>query len=577
MVVAQPYVPTSALTPAEPYQFTVHTRPPQLAVIDRTLAVARGRYHGLDRTHFTVLPEYSIPGLEGIALIDGALQAADWPTQTVLLGGTDALTQNQYRELIQAEGTTVDASCNGADAVGPARWVNCAITWVKDAQGIVRRWVQPKLHPAWLELDVSHQHMFCGRSVFVFRGQLGNGVPFRFCSLVCFDWITLIENRTPCQWVLQALHAEANGHQLPMSWVFVIQNNQKPSHDTFLSGVAPFFDQTIFPNALRDRACLVFANTAGLGRPGRSTEFGTTSLVLSPQSLFKQPTCAPTFSTGGARFRDGSNLLAPYKDVVFRERGACIHSFTQVNAGSIVAGPAGRTIAVDQAHVFSTTGVAEPRAPGGEVPASVKWLNDELDAVPSLSAGHPGVHLAAQSDGAQQLMVSALRSCDSHSATQAVTLAAQGSVATDADHWQNLETEALHHLVHTLAIVGVALPGAVVGPDQSHAAVSVNGQSVHLLAVRGESHEKCVEHSKASIQYPRRQILLVSRDPDNTAWQARFGSFLETERFPFGGDRRITDASGVSTHIGYQNLLTTFRTSVTVADLQARINAELAA
>jgi hypothetical protein len=35
--------------------------------------------------------------------------------------------------------------------------------WVKDANGSLERWIQPKLHPAWPEMNISHQHMFRGK------------------------------------------------------------------------------------------------------------------------------------------------------------------------------------------------------------------------------------------------------------------------------------------------------------------------------------------------------------------------------------------------------------------------------
>src|SRR5262249_18633098 len=150
------------------------------------------------------------------------------------------------------------------------QWVNCAITWVKSANGHLERWIQPKLYPAWEEMNISHQHMFRGSSVYVFKGLLANNAPYRFGTLVCFDWIATIGIQTPAQWILADLQQQAAGHQLPLSWLFVIQRNKKPSHDTFLNAVSVFFNQTQFPNALRERACLVFANSAGKRAPGRT-------------------------------------------------------------------------------------------------------------------------------------------------------------------------------------------------------------------------------------------------------------------------------------------------------------------
>jgi hypothetical protein len=359
--------------------------------------------------------------------------------------------------------------------------------------------------------------------------------------------------------------------------LFIIQRNKKPSHNTFLAGVSSFFNQTEFPNALRDRACLVFANTAGRAVPGRAAEFGGCSLVLSPQSLFHQPTCAPTFSNGGPRFRDGSTLLSGYKDIFFRERGACIHSFAQINPGSLIAGPAGRSFAVENAHVFSTSGAPEPRAPGTAVPASVKWLNDELDDVPSLSATYPTAPLATEADGSHQRNITALRGICSESATKAIKLAATDSKARHEDDWNHIEAAAVRHLVHTLDILGVGFPTLTLSPVPPHATAWIDDKAVDVLAIRGATHEACIEHSKELSLNPQHQLLLISRDADNTRWHQKFGSFLQVQMPALGEEPKITDPTSCRLHLGYQNLFEIFAHAATGADIEGGIRAELAA
>ena len=577
MVVAQPHLPRSSLTAQEPYQYTDQARPTQLDMIARTLEISQAAPHRVAKTHFTVFPEYSIPGTEGIALVDATLSEENWPRGTIVIGGTDGLTKDAYEGLLQAPATHVDVNHNAAALVPAGQWVNCLITWVKTADGQVERWIQPKLRPAWEQADVCHQHMFHGGSVYLFKGVLDNNQPYRFGTLVCFDWIVSIGIKTPCQWLLEALQRQAGEGQLPLSWLFVIQHNKKPSHKEFLKRASDLFDQTQFPNALRERTCLIFANTAGAPRPGRVAEFGASSLVLSPQSLFVSPACAPTFANGGKRFRDGSDLLPPCKDVFFRERGACIHSFAQINPGSVVAGAAGRTVAVDEAYVWPTMGVPEPRAPGAPVPAPVKWLNDELDAISSLSASYSTAPLAAQIDVAHSRNVSALRQISSQATTDAIKLSAQESAVQHADDWDKIEAEGLTHLVHTLDIVTVNAPPTLVGGDYAHAVVEIGSTPIDLVAIRGTSHESCIEHSMAYRSGSTRQSLLVSRDPDNTLWCRRFGNFLDVEEAKLGDEKRITDPSSGSVHLGYQNLLDIFRNSATVVEIERGISAQLAA
>ena len=574
MVVAQPHL---ALTAAEPYRCIPAAKAGLIAGLDATLTVARNAPHGAAKTHFTIFPEYSIPGLEGVARITTAVQAADWPVGSVVIGGTDGLSREDFAALAAQPNTHRNAQANDLARIAANEWVNCGITWVKRPDGIVERWLQPKLHPAWPEQAVQYQAMFQGQSVFTFKGHLENGSAYRFSTLVCFDWIATVANRKSWRWVVDALGQQVPPDaELSLSWFFVIQNNPAPSHHTFLAEVAAFFDQNVVATVRRERACLLFANTAGQARPGRVDGFGGTSLVFTAQTLFSHPPCQPTFSNGGLKFRS-SPLLNAYRDVYFRERGACIHSFAQINPNSLSAGAAGRTIAVERAFVHAVNGALDPRTPSAPVPACVKWLNDELDGLAGLGHRYPEAALAGAAETAHQATVGGLRALAAQSVTHAVQLAACRPEERNADEWDQAEAAALEHLVHTLDVLGVGFPTPAVGTEPSHAIVTVNGQPVDLLAVRGDTHEACIEHSKKFLPLPHRAVLLVSRDRDNIPWQRRFGSILEPEPARIDGDRNYTNPRAGSLHLGYSRVLEIFRGAATPAEVQGAINAELAA
>lgn len=573
MVIAQPHL---ALTPDAPYLCRETAKAAQLAVLTKTLAVARDVPHGAPKTHFTIFPEYSIPGPEGIALIQSALEAGDWPERTIVIGGTDALSKAQFVSLAAEPRTYLNTNHNPLPRIAENDWINCGIIWTKAADGTVERWLQPKLFPAWPEQNVTYQGMFQGDSIFTFKGSFDDHTQYHFSSVVCFDWVGKLNNRPAWRWVLDDLQQQVTPNQMSLSWFFVIQCNPKPSHASFLTEVGSFFDQTTVPNVRRDRTCLVFANSAGRAAPGRVTDFGGTSLIFAPQAQFADPFCHATFSNGGQRFRESAQL-APYRDVYFRERGACIHSFAQVNPASLHAGAAGRRLPVEHPFVFPLNGAVDPRVPAQVVPASVKWLNDELDASKSLSFQYPAAVLAGQADTEHQHSVSALRAIPDRSVTHTVKLAAQQSNAPHADDWDRTEADAVEHLVHTLDIIGLGFPHPIVGADPAHATAIMNGQMVDILAIRGETHERCVEHSQAFVPSPRRQFLLVSRDRDNTPWRRKFGSIMETEPQQLGQERRFADPMGGSLHLGYEKLLDIFRTAATPAVVQGAINAELAA
>ena len=579
MVVAQPYLPSESFTGAEPYQFVPQAKQRQLAVLDETLAVARLSHHRGLKTHFTIIPEYGIPGLDGVAALEDRLLSKDWPDGSVLVGGTDGLTRYQYADLLKGDKTHVEAKHNGLDQVGEDEWVNCVITWVKAADGTLERWIQPKLRPAWEERDTTHQKMFQGGSIYLFKGKLDNGAHFLFGTLVCFDWIAHIKNRLAFQWIFEGIHQKAGDRQLPLTWLFVIQRNRKPSHHTFLSSIEPFFNQLEAPNADRHNACLVFANTAGKRAPGRADEFGACSIVLSPQALFTEQECPLTFSNGGPQFRDGSDAVRAYAchDVFFRERGACIHSFAQINPSSVVAGAAGRTPAVKNAAVFPISGVPEPRAPKDPVPAAIKWLNDALDEIHSLPHKYNPV-LAAVIDTAHARTVDSLRLLSSKDATHSVMLSAADSTTDNADDWDKKEMDGLQHVVHTLDIVGAEPALQTIGVEAVHAVTVLDEQQIDVVAICGTSHEKCVEHLKSSLsRNQRRQLLVVSRDTDNTHWYHKFTSILEPVPPQPGDDCKFTDPMGGSLHVGYQDLLSISKNATGAADIAKGINAKLTA
>ena len=111
MVLAQPHL---TLTPREPYRCTDESRSCHLEAISAAMAVARDASHGAEKTHFTVFPEYSIPSLEGIELVEHNLRQDDWPNQTIVIGGTDGLSLRR-----------IQVACNGAPHSRRRRSYDC--------------------------------------------------------------------------------------------------------------------------------------------------------------------------------------------------------------------------------------------------------------------------------------------------------------------------------------------------------------------------------------------------------------------------------------------------------------------
>ena len=174
MVVAQPYLADGVLTHQEPYRVTDEAKERLSERLNRTIDVA-----GQERAHFTVIPEYSVPGLDGITAIEGRVASDAWPAGRILIAGIDGLDKDEYASVVENCDTYVD-DVNGKDCVEQDEWVNCCITWVKSTDGKLFRWVQPKQWPAWPEQITRHQRMFRGKSMFLFRGRRTNDEVFTF-------------------------------------------------------------------------------------------------------------------------------------------------------------------------------------------------------------------------------------------------------------------------------------------------------------------------------------------------------------------------------------------------------------
>lgn len=573
MVIAQPHLPETAFTPSEPYSLTGHANTRQLEIVTRTLDIACPSPEA-PATHFTILPEYCVPGLDGVDLIEERLQADSWTNGTVVIGGLDGVSREDYGQLLDAGHTHHDTERNGVGRLAPDQWVNCSITWVKSKNGSVSRWVQPKLWPAWPEARGENQRMFRGGSIYLFRGQRTHGEQFIFGTLLCFDWIAPSEP-SPRERILAAIHSEASGAQLPLTWLFVLQRNDRPSHPDFLHNVVSFFNNRSYPNATRSHTCLIFANTAGLKQPGFCTEYGSTSAILSPACSFMTSGASPTMSHQGFRYREENPVLlksARCTDVFCRERGECIHVFDQINPSWLLSSASGKSYAVENAEVHAASGLSHVLAPGGTVPAAVKWANDALDQTSTELPAHAPA-LGELLETAHEAVSHRLRNKCSAALTDIVRLSTP-TADDNIDAWSTVELSGLEHVLYTLRILSAGDKLESVGEAMAHGSVAFRSASLDVVAIRGHSHRDCIEHfAKNHRGRQRRHLLLVSRDKENTVWDPKYGSFLTMASSVNESGPRITDGASPTYHVGYQDILGFLREATNLDEVERGIEA----
>jgi hypothetical protein len=586
VVIAQPYVSDPE---GEPFRWVDGRRDAQLALIRRTLDIAKAATHGAGKTHFTIFPEYSIPGLEGIAVINEALSEDAWPIGTVVIGGTEGLSPDDYRVLAQRD-HTCHHETNSPDKVAQDEWVNCGVIWVKSARDRIERWLQPKAAPAVPEWDTRYQHMFAGKATFVFLAKFQNGSPCLFFSLICFDWIARENGQRLWQSVLHGIEGGlevGDDGNYPISWAFVIELNSAPNHPAFIQSAATFFQsENEFARTPRAHGCLVFANCAGRAQPGRVTRYGFSGLVFSGDARFTLPDCHPTYASRGKLLRK-VNGLGECKDILFREFGACIHSFSQNISAFAPGGVEGRQPPIFGACVYPVTEDAEdPRTPSAAVPASIKFLNDMLDESECLSRTYPQVALAGHIAQEHTRNVEELRHIDGHRAEQCVCRASCESNVAAGEHekrrckppdcWSGPEQMGVEHVVHSLDILRMAFDQVDIRNSSAHATITMRAQDVEVLAVHGKTHSDCLRNTESVFPSRGRKMLIVSRDRDNTPFFQQFGSILRAKA-DLNSEPSFTDLAANKVVVGYNALLSNYMGGQTHQALEESLYASFTA
>ncbi|MEW6173347.1 MAG: hypothetical protein AB1510_09835 [Bacillota bacterium] len=523
IVSMQPFI---HLQNTEPFKWLDSAANVQLNAVRRTLDLAQSGFGG-GFANFTLFPEYSIPGINGAAVIEEKVASGAWPNGSVIIAGIGGLTKAEYEYLCKQ----LDVKVSPADApnsVPNSQWVNCCLVWVKERDGFIRRWAQPKIRPAWREMNVSCNDMFSGSTVYVFECQYAPiAYPCRFVTFVCFDWVASPAGTAVRDEVLARLNARF-GSPKPIHWVFVIQHNQEPNHPLFLNSTCEFLtDVRNYPFVDRREAIVLHVNTASTTQPSRNGRGAFSSCVFSPRVPFDCTGCRPTVCMK-PRFLRGSDILdrARCKDVVFREMGECIHLFKVRVPCFVSPGPNDRTYPLIDAQVHPTNGVTDPRLCRGPVPADVKWLNDSLDCVTSLATtALAGCPLHEEATTVQPGIISGMRALDGGTAANRVNWAAcsfsYGKESRNADRqqnvdlWNQLETDALEHVIHSLTSLGLA-SDLDVRDSSLHGTIESDTGFIQVVAIRGETYEDCRRHYDNAIpKVTTDPVLVIARDRQN--------------------------------------------------------------
>lgn len=576
VVVMQPFV---ELGVEEPFRWRNDKKTKQIERIIRTLEIAKQADHGCEKTYFTIFPEYSIPGLEGVEKIQEILESNSWDSGTIIMGGVDGLTKDDYSTLCNEDNTEVIPQ-NRSDNILETQWVNCCITWVKDLNGSFKKWVQPKLVPSWLERNIVCNDMFCGNSVYIFRCKFRNEVDCYFLSLICFDWIGQINYRRGIRAVLHEINEHwSHSGRKDINFIFVLQNNDEPNHHAFLENTRNYFEErTSHPFAARDNCVIIFANTAGGPIPGRYQRYGYSSLVCSHRSPYDTESCPPTFSVRTAKLRNTDNL-GGCKDTLFREMGACIHSFEFCLPSFVNLGPTGRTLLIRRAVVHPVDqAINDPRVPGNPVPASTKWVNDQLDGIKSILHHETPSPLRDEIELSHEYIVKNIRICSDTFLGDCLKwsvckynkwLNLGGREIPDVDNWSEKEESSLRIVVYSLGILNVWKSLEFSNP-KSHATIRSTENIIDVIVVSGgETSGKCFEYGRQFLTGSSRFGIVITRDIHESPVSKRDKLIFEAEAEITEKGPIITDPAII--HCGYSNLKNACFDSISLTDLSDKI------
>jgi hypothetical protein len=307
--------PNLVITPEPPFRIVQEHRASQAAMISNSLHAAFESVTGMPRSHFVVLPEFSIP-FDSITTIEEILINPACPTNTTVIGGVEWLTSSQYADLLQASANPESIKAK----IPPAGFfINCVVIWVKTSDSLLR-YVQPKLRPATPE--AAAQTMYRGEDILVFVTEPPNQLSFS--TLICFDCIAVQGEVHMFDQLLQALPTTNPNTAYNLNILFVPQYNIAPEHPSFLDFAGRFL--TSGSNRLNTADSTVIFVNSGAATRGRADDgFGRSSLFYRAGKWQLVPPEGPLNRVPNTYALEGvNNRLGRAR---FREDGPSIHRF----------------------------------------------------------------------------------------------------------------------------------------------------------------------------------------------------------------------------------------------------------
>ncbi len=532
-VVMQPYLLGRVSSQEEPFKWKDEEKAEQLDRIRNTLKISLENLHNCEKTHFTIFPEYALPGLGAIETVESFMREDSWPCGTVVIGGLDGLTKDEYATLCAMDGVSF-CEPNSPTSVHDGQWINCCVIWEKtstpDGEKL-NKFVQAKMSPSGIEELIRAQDMFCGSGMYIIEGTFRQGPAFRFLTTICYDWIGVMGDNAGIFAILDSLNSRWNVSTDPkmIDLVLLIQCNEKPNDPSFLENSFHFFDRNRFPYVTRDNTVIAMFNAAKSENPVccRGDSFGSSSLVFSPSSPFDVNTDPPTYAVKTKALRNSQSLLT-CKDALFREAGECVHSFSLTHPRFADRASQYPRLPICRAVVSPlTSGPVDPRKTHRPIDSSVKWINDQLDGLNCLESELTVINTLLRAS--YESFINDLRSQKGlyirTSISSATKRESPSDIQINCDLWDEDELKVLNTWSAAVSLIGCSSKVSI-GQGTIHGLFKHGNDFVEIVVVVGEEHPNNIRW--ADSQFPlgnKHKRLIISRDRDDNP-----SSSLDRER-----------------------------------------------
>ena len=246
----------------------------QVRSILELVAAAEGN---LRKLHFLLFPEACLP----VNHLDGMLAfiRERFRPNTVSIFGIEHIELRAYLDLLRRHGADNaealasvqdDMAAGDIDSVP----VNCCVTAVKEADGVLRVFLQAKSHPFFGEETIDPHHDLYRGKVFPFFRCAPTG--FNFMPVICLDYVYRDLYQSNINTIIERANQLFYQTRQRLDLLCVLQCNPKPEHRAFRDVVNGFYGEYLaYTPGVRDTTT-VFCNSSG-----ETTGFGD-----SPEATF---------------------------------------------------------------------------------------------------------------------------------------------------------------------------------------------------------------------------------------------------------------------------------------------------